>query len=449
MVKGRPRAQIRLVEPVWKSLNINDSFILVTKDTVYAYIGRFSNIIERTKCIEVSELIRKRKDLCFRSSTNPLILIDASCDSTKLNLFDKMLPLLNELDITMVDHHKWEDLFDESKSAFDDDEYYEESIICTNMVYQVVMNDNDATLVPVEKYWGRSPKYELFQSDSSFVFDYGTEMYVWIGKNVSNLLRKKAVDAAKELWLKGYDYSGLDISPFGSRLPMKMDKRPDWSWFTRVNHNMEPILFKDKFSNWPAFTLTRSVKNRSPVVSKTQNNTDQEAKSAHSIVKKDLSAELNLFPVDAKSDMINKLPKPQNLILENVSLGRGAGDIIKDEDGLSVKIVSLEVQCFVIDDSGNKVELSVDDRNFLFSAESYYIRWKYRLTRISRNLKTGGESKHSEQHGGRDRLCYFVWQGKDARNTQRGATALNAIDKLREEGAFQVCTLSCFYLIKV
>lgn len=434
LVKGRPRAQLRLVEPVWKSLNTTDSFILATKETVYAYVGQHSNIIERTKCIEVADLIRKRKDLCYRSLSNPLVLVDAHSDSTRLNLFDKLRPILSELDYTEEQKLQFDKLFKET--PLDDDEYYEEAIICTNMIYQVMVADNDAhILAPVEKYWARSPRYELLQADSAFVFDYGSEMYVWIGKNVSNLLRKKAVDMAKDLWLKGYDYSELDISPFGTNHALKLDKRPEWAWFTRVNQNMEPLLLKDKFANWPAFTLTRSVKSRSRSSSlkSTENKTP-----VHTVVKKDLSAELNLFPVDAKVDMIAKLPKPQNMILEQVSLGRGAGDVIKDEDGLSVKIVSLEIQCFVIDDVGNRIELTGSDRNFMFTSESYYIRWKYRLTRISRNLKTGGESKYSEQHGGRDRLCYFVWQGKDARNTQRGATALNAIDKLREEGAFQV-----------
>lgn len=437
LVKGRRKAHIRLIEPNWNFLNQTDSFILVTKERIYAYVGQYSNIIERTKCLEVSELIRKRKDLCYRSSTNEITLIDCHDNSKRfLSLFDRLLPLLKELNYTETDKKLFEAKFSKPISDVDldeDDELYEELITYSNLVYMVYFDEktDNVQLKLMESYCGRSPRHNILQQDVALVFDYGSEMYVWLGKCVSNLLRKKAVEAAKCLWLNGYDYTEFEMNPIGEKSPLKCDKRPDWSWFIRVNHNMEPILFKDKFFNWPAFTLIRSEK-------KPRKENLAPEKRTHKIVKKDLSAELNLFPVDVENDMINKQPKEQELILEFVSLGRGSGDTIKDEDGLPVKVVSLDMQCFYINEAGDRVELNENDRNFLCSGESYYIRWKYRLTRISRNLKTGGESRFSEHHGGRDRLCYFVWQGKNAKNTKRGLTALNAIEKLREEGACQV-----------
>lgn len=443
LVKGRRHAQIRLIEPSWRSLNLADSFILATKDTVFAFIGPFSNIIERTKCIEVAEQIRKRREICYRSLSSELVLIDGHLEAVRESLFPKVLPILKELDFTDADKAGWDKLLASSSasgtSVDEDDEFYEESLICTNMIFEAVHTEAKDTvdMTPVEQYWGRSPRHQLLQADSAFVFDFGTEMYIWVGKNVSNVHRKKAVDLAKDMWLKGYDYSEIDMSPFGAEATLKAEKRPDWAWFTRVNQNMEPILFKDKFYNWPAFTLTRSVKKKAQR-SSLKCDTKDNSRNTQPILKKDLSEEFNLFALDAKEEMVNKSFQEPNLVLENVSLGRGRNDIILDDDGLSVKIISLEVQCFYIDDSGERVELSEFHRNCLFTGESYYIRWKYRLTRISRCLKTGGESKHSEEHGGRDRIAYFVWQGKDASNTQRGATALNAIDKLREEGASQV-----------
>lgn len=446
LVKGRRHAQIRLVKPDWHSINLVDSFILVTKDKVIAYVGQFSNIIERTKCMEVAEQIRKRREMCYRSQSNELTLIDGHTDSVKFNLFGKIQPLLKELDFTDSDLNEWEKMVNNDMigrtNLDEEDELYEESLICTNIIFDVVFNEakSNVDLMPVEQYWGRSPRHQMLQPESVFIFDFGTEMYIWIGKNVSNVHRKLAVDAAKELWLKGYDYSDVDLNPFGPGAKLKSNSRPDWAWFTRANQNMECTLFKDKFFNWPAFTLTRSVKHKYQNLA-SKNEVKEERNIKHTIVKKDLSQELNLFPVDVNSEMVNKKSSEPNFVLENVSLGRGTNDIMTDEDGLSVKIVSLDVNCFYIDECGERVELNKSDRNFLFTGESYYIRWKYRLTRISRCLKTGKESKFSEEHGGRDRLCYFVWQGKDARNTQRGTTALNAIDKLREEGASQVFVL--------
>ncbi|XP_075678014.1 uncharacterized protein LOC113790626 isoform X2 [Dermatophagoides pteronyssinus] len=453
LIKGRRKAHTRLIEPRWQSLNQMDSFILVTKDKIIAYIGRYSNIIERTKCMEISDLIRKRKDLCFRSSSNGVTLIDCQNDLNLSNnsiLMDRLMPLLQELNFIIENDV---DQFEKSIGLTilnldldEDDEFYEEFINHSNIVYQVVFDEKSdaekAQLRPLENNCGRQPRHAILQPDKALVFDFGSEMYIWLGKSVSNIIRKKAVEAAKDYWYQGYDYTEFDCCPLGNNITIKSDRRPDWAWFIRVNQNMEPILFKDKFFNWPAFTLTRPEKKyqsrKSSLSSSTTITTNNDDAKKHKCCKKDLSAELNLFPVDVEKDMIQNVPQQQELILECVSLGRGAGDTIHDEDGLPVKVITLDVQCFVIDECGDRVELNEMDKNFLCSSESYYIRWKYRLTRISRCLKTGGESRYSvEQHGGRDRVCYFVWQGKDTRNTQRGITALNAIEKLRVEGASQ------------
>src|SRR5699024_4534860 len=131
------------------------------------------------------------------------------------DLFAKVFPLLKELDFTDADKASCEKLIGSNQSVTDideDDEYYEESLICSNMIFDAVYNESKASLelVPIEKYWGRCPRHQMLQPEKVFVFDFGSEMYVWIGKNVSNLHRKKAVDAAKDLWLKGYDYSEID-----------------------------------------------------------------------------------------------------------------------------------------------------------------------------------------------------------------------------------------------
>lgn len=441
LVKGKRRAHIRLVEPKWTSLCSHDAFILVTKDIIYAFVAQYANIIERAKCIEVSECLKNTKDLCHRTTINQLVLIDAHQEGTRLRLMDLLQPMLEELDYNKDEHREQLEKkltkTDLNVESLQNDECYEELMNYTNMIYRVFLPENERRgshptpqLVPMEQYCGRSPRHAMLKEEEVFVFDYGTEMYIWIGSIVSSALRKVSVEAAKELWLAGYDYTDIEFAPLGLS-NLKSDKRPDWAWFMRVNQNMEPILFKDKFFNWPAFTLTRSK--RKPTTTTTQG----EQKKAHQAVKKNLSSELNLFPVDVKIDMINKQTPEPNCVLEFVSLGRGADDVIKDEDGLSVKITSLEKQAYFIDCNGNKIELSDTDRNYLFTRETYCIRWKYRLSRTSRRLQ-GGESKHGEKQCGRDRLCYFLWQGKDSKNTQRGTAALNAVDKQREEGATQV-----------
>lgn len=45
------------------------------------------------------------------------------------------------------------------------------------------------------------------------VFDFGSEVYVWHGKDVPLSDRKAAVQLAKQLWLGSYDYSNYRVNP--------------------------------------------------------------------------------------------------------------------------------------------------------------------------------------------------------------------------------------------
>lgn len=49
-----------------------------------------------------------------------------------------------------------------------------------------------------------------------FVFDFGSEMYIWMGKNVDLTSRKSSVKLAEELWRNGYNYEECDLCPVTS-----------------------------------------------------------------------------------------------------------------------------------------------------------------------------------------------------------------------------------------
>ena len=62
-VKGRRFCQSRLVPPEPQSLNSGDCFVLVTRDQVFCWQGKFSNVIERSRSAEIAACVLQRKDL--------------------------------------------------------------------------------------------------------------------------------------------------------------------------------------------------------------------------------------------------------------------------------------------------------------------------------------------------------------------------------------------------
>lgn len=83
------------------------------------------------------------------------------------------------------------------------------------------------------------------------VFDFGSELYVWSGSKADPGLKKQSTDLAKEMFQANYTVQD-EHSPISSGL-----QRPSWCWFKKINQFMEPVLFREKFFDWPDDELIR------------------------------------------------------------------------------------------------------------------------------------------------------------------------------------------------
>jgi supervillin len=148
------------------------------------------------------------------------------------------------------------------------------------------------------------------------VFDFGSEMYVWSGKMAPLEVRKRAMRLAKELWDQGYDYSECAINPVFQRHTSaelsKGQQRPDWTLLRSAKQHMEPVLFREKFFDWPDKSGLIRVKNQDSDDNKT-------ASGGGGGTGNDISS---LEPYDAQLMLDYELEDP-DLELEGAHLGRG------------------------------------------------------------------------------------------------------------------------------
>ena len=198
LIKGRRHCSLRLVNPTYESMNEGDCYLLITPSKVFVWLGRYANALEKAKTMDLMDFLKQHRDFGLRSEVK-YFLLDPANDDCENDIHAEFN------DIIRGDYEEYKSIDDVT-----DDDFYEANIMELNRVYRL---DNDM-LLPLHDFCFRSLSVKILDANDVFVFDFGSELYVWNGKYADKTKRNIGVQLAQQLWSDPYDFSECLINPF-------------------------------------------------------------------------------------------------------------------------------------------------------------------------------------------------------------------------------------------
>ena len=361
--KGRQRVYARMVTCSHTSLNHEDSFVLVTPDNVYLYLPKLSNVIEKSKAKDFAQLVCQSADL----GTTAKYPKPADEHFWEI-LGGKIMPLMT------VNHNPDKD-----------DKEFEDAHVTNDRCWSLKMDGKSHKLVPEMRGWSSVPPQSLLQPDQIFVFEFGMEVYIWMGCQSAFPLRRSAQKLARQLWSK-YPRSEGDI-------------------FGKITQNRETALFIEKFADW---------------IRPNQENI--------------------LLPIHHRSASSDQ-PKMDKIIFADhtetnhmmaimsgkYNVAGGAGDIT-DEDGRILNIETVQYTIKHVKD-GKLVDRS-EFECILQDTTVVIVIWQFTISGTGKwkGRESKGKSGSKPKSQGANRQIVFIWNGPVANELEVGEAVLLATE---------------------
>jgi hypothetical protein len=229
---GKLRIHARLVAPVVASLCERDAYVLDCDRVVYVYVGRKASLKVAHKAKAVAEIIKAHE----RGGSARVVVIDPKAGDG------------GAADVAAF----WSELGAATApplpdDASDPDAWVKEKWTFGDALYEVTVDaadiENRNVGVSLLKTDNEKLSMHVLSSAGGFVLDCGSEVYAWCGKEASDAMRT-AVLAAGERVL-------ADPRAHVSERGVKTHARLAGARVERVSQGAEPVLFREKFADWP------------------------------------------------------------------------------------------------------------------------------------------------------------------------------------------------------